>query len=305
MDPLTSSEYLSTNQAARVLAVSVSTVKRWVDSGVLPSHRTAGGHRKLLRSEVLLLARQSDLPVSVDAVLEEDTRMRTGDASKLERQFFAALRDGDNSESLAIILGSYQHGMSVEWLADFVIAPALARLGHGWSQSQIDIWQEHRGTQICLDTLFKLKERLEHRIEKDGPLAMGAAPEGDPYVLPTLLAQLVLLDAGWQAVNLGPNTPLENLADAVRRLRPKLVWLSISNVAHPKSFVEQFESMRAAADHVDAALAIGGRGLHERLKAKLNFSANGDGLAQLAEFAKSIHRQAGRPKRGRPARESA
>ncbi len=166
MDPLTSSEYLSTNQAARVLAVSVSTVKRWVDSGVLPSHRTAGGHRKLLRSEVLVLARQTDLPVSPDAMIEEDGKLLIGDATKLEKQFFAALRDGDASEALAIVLGAYQNGMAVEWLADFVIAPALARLGHGWSQSQIDIWQEHRGTQICLDTLFKLKDRLEHRTEK-------------------------------------------------------------------------------------------------------------------------------------------
>ncbi len=55
----TSSDWLSLHEAAELLGVHPSTVRLWSDKGVLPVHRTQGGHRRYKREEVLLWANTS------------------------------------------------------------------------------------------------------------------------------------------------------------------------------------------------------------------------------------------------------
>ena len=113
------SPYLSTAQAAEALGVGISTVKRWVDQGVLPAHRTAGGHRKLLRAEVLALARTGDLPRDDLAVIAvPGKRRRTTDAETIANAVFEAILAGDAEQVRALLRRAYQAGMPVEMLAD-------------------------------------------------------------------------------------------------------------------------------------------------------------------------------------------
>jgi len=62
-------EWLSLSAAAELLGVHPSTVRLWSDKGLLPVHRTKGGHRRYKRSEVLLWAQTSR---EVRAVQPED-----------------------------------------------------------------------------------------------------------------------------------------------------------------------------------------------------------------------------------------
>ena len=52
-------EWLSLSAAAELLGVHPSTVRLWSDKGLLPVHRTKGGHRRYKSSEVLLWAQTS------------------------------------------------------------------------------------------------------------------------------------------------------------------------------------------------------------------------------------------------------
>ena len=52
-------EYISLKDAAAIIGVHPSTVRLWTDKGILPAHRTQGGHRRYKRADVELWAEHS------------------------------------------------------------------------------------------------------------------------------------------------------------------------------------------------------------------------------------------------------
>ncbi|MCC7117919.1 MAG: helix-turn-helix domain-containing protein [Anaerolineales bacterium] len=52
-------EWLSLSAAAKALGVHPSTVRLWSDKGLLPTHKTQGGHRRYRREEIALWAQTS------------------------------------------------------------------------------------------------------------------------------------------------------------------------------------------------------------------------------------------------------
>jgi excisionase family DNA binding protein len=303
MKPELAPTFLSTAQVAEGLGIGVSTVKRWVEDGILPATKTAGGHRKLLLADVLEVARRNNLPVRDLVRLTSSARdARTRDPSNLWKELHQVLLRGDSGAVRTIVHGAYRGGMPIETLADLVIAPAMHRIGKDWEGGSIDVMHEHRASQLCAAVLFELKQVLETRARRQRPVAVGATPEGDLSVLGTLLSQMVLLDAGWDAVNLGPNTPVKSLRLAVIELRPQLVWLSMSHGVADDAFRCEYLDLYRQAQAAGAALVIGGRAFEESVRTGLPYTAYGDGLAHLAAFARSLHPQPRRPRRGRPPR---
>jgi excisionase family DNA binding protein len=292
--------YVSTAQVAQALGVSVTTVKRWVDNGVLPAHRTAGGHRKLLLADVIRLTRGENLPQADLSKLIPKQIIDLENTGQLYNHFQNAIDQEDCEQIRNIIIGSYQAGLPVETLADRVIAPAMSHIGHEWHNGRLPILKEHRLTQSCISALYELRGQLRGNAETDRPIAVGGAPEHDHYVLPTLLTKLTLMDCGWEAINTGPHTPMSALATALDTYEPLMLWVSVTHLTDADHFVQEFRQLARKAEEKGVAIAIGGRGLTEGLRSTLPYTMFGDGLTQLAAFARSLHRRPGRPRRGRP-----
>lgn len=297
-------KYVSTNAAAKALGVSVSTVKRWVDDGVLPAQKTAGGHRKLLIADVLQLIRNGELPhADLSHLATLPSAQRRAAPAKVADELYRQLLAGDEVRARATIHGEYRRGQSIDQLADLVIAPAMHRIGSDWQAGRIDVLEEHRASQICAAALYELKAVLENRATRPRPMAVGGATEGDDSVLPSLLAQMLLVDQGWDTVNLGPRTPLASFQRAIDELQPRLLWLTVSHLPDEAAFVASYQVLYRHAERAGVAIAIGGRAITDRIRGKIVFSAYGETMAHLSAFALSLHPRTRRPRRGRPPKE--
>jgi excisionase family DNA binding protein len=293
--------YLSTPEVAEALGISVTTVKRWVDAGILPAHKTAGGHRKLFLADVLRVARAHQLPYRNPGRRGNPTAGNPpGSPDYLSGELFARLVGGDQEGVKSLVFNAYQSGMAATQLADEVIAPALGRIGHEWEKGQVDVMHEHRGVQLCEAALHEWKSLLDRSALASAPLAIGGAPEGDFYSLATLLAQIVLLDCGWQAINLGPNTPASAFRTALRELQPRLLWVSVGHVEDPSRLVRDYGRLCEEARSAGVAVVVGGRAVTEALRSVMSSANFGDGFSHLAALAHAFHAGPRRPRRGRP-----
>lgn len=285
-------KFLSTSEAANLIGVSVATVKRWVDDGTLPATKTMGGHRRLLKSDVLRLIDFQKNRNRVANTSPPATKSFQVDENfdKWHHLLFRSLLDGDIKSVRSYIQGLYHNDIGIDRIADYVIAPAMHEIGVHWETGRIDVYEEHRATRLLESVLFELKVELEQQSFLEKPVAIGGAPENDPTVLPSLLIQMVLLDNGWEAVNLGPQTPLSSFRKAIVDLRPRLLWLSMTHLIDDnRDFLAEYEELYRLAEKKHVAVAIGGRALTPALRSTLPYTSFGDGLLQFAAFARQLH----------------
>ncbi|MDB5352535.1 MAG: carH [Planctomycetota bacterium] len=281
---------LKTQQVAEALGVSASTVKRWVDSGVLKASRTVGRHRLVSLSEAIRFAMEQNLPQDRLAVLlGVGSGSISGIDDPVRTAVETALRRGRAAEARSLIGQAYAAVKDAARLADDLIRPVMERIGHEWSDGTLDVYQEHRASRIVEVALMGLIARVSPSMAGAvAPLAIGATPEGDHYTLAGLLCELSLREQGWDVINLGPNLPLPSLAKAVRVHRPRLVWFSINHLTDPERFVREYEAFYPSASTMGVAVCLGGPGLDGALRARLVAASFGERIVHLAEFARRI-----------------
>lgn len=302
----------SPKEVANALGVGESSVKRWCDAGSIQAAKTSGGHRRITLDAVLRYVRDSKfrlvdpaaiglaeippLPQPLTVSRSEEERQSVCEVASpvsldpQQQRFAEGLAAGDESVCREVLLAHYAECGSATQTAEHLINPAMAEIGAAWDCQGLEIYQERRACGIADRLIMELRARVIERTQHllvNAPRAVGCAPAGDPYTLPTALVELALRETGWDACNHGNNLPLDSLLKAVNDSAASLVWVSISYVADRAGLVDRFNRL-ADALHDDVILVVGGQGLDESLRPELRYTAYCDALCQLVNLANTM-----------------
>lgn len=274
------SDYLSCLQAARLMGVSQSTVKRMCDENVFDAVRTLGGHRRIPAEQVKDFTRlngqnshaapgRKRSTLSVQTVLD-------------------LLLCGDSQQLTTLLWHQLPQIGELPQLLDNYLAPAMWEVGRRWEQGELDVFEEHVGTRTLHQVLTLLSSRMGlGEFTPTGPLAMGCSLGGDQHAIAGEMLDLVFKRLGWQCTHLGANVPLASLLSALRRYNPRVIWISYTVITDPSQVYEENAELFSKLDSLQR-LIVGGQALTAEHRRKMRFHFNGDSFTHLASFLADV-----------------
>jgi excisionase family DNA binding protein len=289
-------KHLTSTEAARLLGASEASVKRWADGGLLPSLKTAGGHRRFRPEDVAAFGRGRGGRKGGETLGEGDAAARVagdvpacvGEApdETVSLSMFYALLEGDAESAAAALVGLRREGHTVGRIADAVLCPALRRVGDLWHAGELSVAEEHVATRAALSAVQTLRESLSIVRRADGRSAVCCGVEDDFHELPVSLAVLTLEGLGWGVFNLGTSTPFYALAEAVGRFNPRLICVASTVFNQADRAAREYGEVIAAAARAGASLVLGGAGFSAAsVRRRFPADLHADTFFQLEEHA--------------------
>ncbi|MBP1647637.1 MAG: putative cobalamin binding protein [Bacteroidetes bacterium] len=256
---------LSTEQVAQLLDVTVSTIKRWADEGMIACIKTPGGHRKFELAEVTRFAEGHGMrlsggtppPLSGEQLEQLQFGIHAQNYHRVSDLLLEEALQGDREGLYQLLLYVTKHHIRFATIADEIIRPALVRIGERWHQGSLEISDEHRASGVITEALIRLAPDL-HRKASNGLTAVCACAEGEQHEIGLRCMAYALELEGWKVHFVGANTPYETLASFTKAAKPNLLCISLSLTRHRKELLDGMALVARAVRSSGAKIVAGG-----------------------------------------------
>ncbi len=278
---------LRIGELSRRVGVSAELLRAWERRyGLITPARTAGGFRLYGLEDERRIARMLGHLAAGLSAAEAAALARREPAEPLgePRPGAAPL---DARDRLRLALDRFDepgaHGALDQLLAAFsldavlrdVVIPYLCELGERWQCGEATVGQEHFASALLHGRLAGLARGWGGG---GGPMALLGCVPGEQHDLGLICFGLALRGHGFRITFLGPDTPLESVAEAVVVLRPALVVLSATAAFHAAGTERQLARLAASG-----ALALAGAGVDGGLARSVGASFLTDDPVTAAE----------------------
>lgn len=295
------SDYLTTRQAAGLMGVGESTVKRMCNSNALATIRTEGGHRRIPATQVnqwLIDQRQSQRCDSAAVSIQTGRPIETTLDDFTPEDIVDCLRRGAHRSLLSIVQSAISSGTTTADVIDNALAPAMWLVGQRWYQGTFDVYEEHlcsRNMRALLVSLrdWAAKRAVERHSKRNQsniprrPRAIGCSIGGEQHDLASTMIEWALVDLGWDAQSLGSSVPVDSLINAILMEQPILVWVSYTHSDNANDLVLDNHHVHQSLGNFQR-LAVGGQALSIDLRRELLFDFAGNSMGELCQFASEL-----------------
>jgi len=173
-------------------------------------------------------------------------------------------------------------GLAPEKVADSLLMPALRQIGVLWERNKISAAAEHLATEITRYVIYRLFDSLPKKKPVSVSAILACVP-GDQHDIGTDLMSNLLAGEGWSVVFIGRESPQQDLLETVMRVRPNVVFLSVSLISHLPDARSLVLELKEKAP--DVAIILGGAAA---LKAKDILAPLVAGIASSLEDGRRI-----------------
>lgn len=156
-------------------------------------------------------------------------------------------------------------GRLSDWeMVERVIGPALVDVGERWFRGECQVFQERHATSGLLGRLGRMLERARLANPTPQRSSLVGAVQGDHHEGGVLMVCLALELAGWRAIPMGVDLPVEEYRKAVEVWRPDAVALSFVLSRNINKRFLELSSIRGVPVFVGGRSIVNHQGLARR-----------------------------------------
>jgi MerR family transcriptional regulator, light-induced transcriptional regulator len=288
----TTRELLRIGELSKRVGVSPELLRAWERRyGLLRPARSSGGLRLYSPADVERVALMQrhlaqGLAAAEAAALAvreavDDEAARTALRPAAIRDELAEALDAFDEPRAQAILDRLLALATVETLLSEVIVPYLQELGERWKRGEASVAQEHFASGVLRGRLLGLARGWGLGL---GPTAVLAGLPGEQHDLGLIAFGLALRSRGWRIVYLGPDSPIDTVADVSRRIEPSLVVLNAVSSERVRPVLPELRAL--GRRHT---VAVGGAAADDRTLEKSGIlGLTGDPTAEAARVTTLI-----------------